>query len=177
MRKIAFTTRKIVLYGLGCALFVVVGCVLPIPIPNTTAHIDLGYVVMAIFAYLYGPIAGGLIGGMGRFLEDMILFGSIGSPGWLIASILMGMLIGLTFKFTQKGDNPQIALMIQIILILIINAVLLIGLSPFISSLWHGVPYITKLPSGLSAFLTNSFAIIVIGIPIGRILEKMLKKS
>lgn len=56
MKKSLFTTRMITLYGLGIALFVVLGCVAPIPIPNTTAHIDLGYVVMAVFAYLFGGI-------------------------------------------------------------------------------------------------------------------------
>lgn len=176
MNKQGFSTKQIALYGMGTALFVVVGCVIPIPIPNTTAHIDLGYMVMAVFAYMYGPIAGALVGGLGRFIEDMILYGSIGSPGWLIASILMGFFIGLTFSHTKKMKNQKVALLFQIIFILIINAILLIGLAPFVSSLWHGVPYILKMPSGISAFVTNCIAIIVIGIPLSHAVERIVKK-
>lgn len=172
MNNKVFTVKQIAFYAMGIALFVVVGCMLPIHIPNTTAHIDLGYMVMAVFAYLFGPVAGALVGGMGRFMEDMILFGSIGSPGWLISSICMGFFIGLTFSRTKRMSNKKIASAIQIICILIINAIFLIGVSPFISSLWHSVPYITKLPSGISAFLTNCIAIIVLGIPLGKALEK-----
>ena len=176
MKKSVFTTKMIVTYAMGIALFVAIGCVIPIPIPNTTAHIDLGYMVMTVFAYLYGPIGGVLVGGFGRFLEDMILYGSIGSPGWLIASILMGFLIGMTFSLTQKLSKRKLAFVIQVISILIINAILLIGLAPFVSSLWHGVPYVVKMPSGISAFITNSIAIIAIGIPISLVLEKTFKK-
>ncbi len=175
MKDKVISVKRITLYAIGIALFVAVGCVLPLPIPNTTAHVDLGYMVMAVFAYLLGPVAGAIIGGMGRFIEDMILYGSIGSPGWLIASICMGLFIGLTFSRTKKIPNQKLALVIQVALILVINAVFLIGLSPFVSSLWHGVPYVAKLPSGISAFLTNCIAIIVLGLPVAKILERLLK--
>lgn len=172
MKNGLFTTKRIALYGLGIALFVVLGCTAPIPIPNTTAHIDLGYVVMAVFAYLYGGIPGLIVGAGGRFMEDMILFGSIGSPGWLIASACMGLFIGMIFQRTKKMEDKKVAVMINVVAILVINAVFLIGLSPFISSLWHGVPYVAKVPSGVSAFLTNCIAIIVLGMPLGMYLEK-----
>ena len=49
--------QKITVYAVGAALFVAVGCLIPIPIPNTKAHVDLGYAIMMIFAYLFGPVA------------------------------------------------------------------------------------------------------------------------
>lgn len=177
MEKRKSLIKETVLYGIGAALFLVIGCTLPIPIPNTTAHIDLGYVVMGVYAFFYGPIAGAVVGGLGRFLEDIVLFGSIGSPGWLIASICMGLLIGLVFKKTRKLSNIKIATTIQIFSILLINAIFLIGLAPFISSMWNGVPYLAKLPSGISAFATNSIAIICVAIPIANTLKRILPKQ
>lgn len=176
MEKKLSVTQKITVYGLGAALFVVVGCALPIPIPNTTAHIDLGYAIMAIFAYLFGPVAGLLVGGVGRFLEDMVLFGSIGSPGWLIASICVGFLTGLIAKLRNKPLNSFVYTMVLVFGVLIINAVFLVAFAPFISSLWNGVPYIAKLPSGVSAFITNSIAMLAIGFPVAKILEKNIGK-
>lgn len=172
MKNQLFTTKRLALYGLGIALFVVIGCVAPLPIPNTTAHIDLGYTVMAVFAYLYGGIPGLLVGAGGRFVEDMILYGSIGSPGWLIASACMGLFIGMTFNATKKLSNKKLAISLDVLAILVINAIFLIGLAPFVSSLWNGVPYVAKLPSGISAFLCNCIAIIVLGMPLGMLLEK-----
>lgn len=172
MNKKLSKIQSIAVYAMGAALFVVVGCALPIPIPNTTAHIDLGYAVMSIFAYLFGPIAGLAVGGLGRFLEDMILFGSIGSPGWLIASICIGLLIGFIFKWSKQRGKSTVCKIISLLCILLVNAVFLIGFAPFISSIWNGVPYVAKLPSGISAFITNSISIIVIGLPIAKILEK-----
>ena len=176
MKRGTFTVRQITLYAAGIALFVVVGCMIPIPIPNTSAHIDLGYTIMAIYAYLFGPIAGLLVGGFGRFLEDMILFGSIGSPGWLIASFSMGFLLGLIFRYTKQMKNQTVATTLAVLGTLIVNAVFLIGFAPFISSLWNGVPYVAKLPSGISAFATNSVAIAVLGMPLGKLLEKIAGK-
>ena len=172
MKTNLFTTKRIALYGLGIALFVAIGCVAPITITNTTAHIDLGYTVMAVFAYLYGGIPGLIVGAGGRFMEDMILYGSIGSPGWLIASACMGLFTGMTFDATKKLSNKKIAIVLNVLAILVINAIFLIGLAPFVSSLWNGVPYVAKLPSGISAFLCNCIAIIVLGMPIGMLLEK-----
>ena len=172
MRK--FSALEITIYGLGAAMFVVVGCCFPIPITGTTAHIDLGYMIMAVFAYLFGPIAGMLVGGLGRFIEDMILFGSIGSPGWLIASICMGFLTGIIFGWTKKFNRNWTKLLVNVSGILVVNAVFLVGFAPWVSSMWNGVPYVAKLPSGVWAFITNDIAMIVLGLPLALMLEKVV---
>lgn len=164
---------EITTYGLGAALFVVVGCCFPLPIAGTTAHVDLGYMIMAVYAYLFGPIAGMVVGGLGRFIEDMILFGSIGSPGWLIASICMGFFTGVLFSHTKKFKNNWTKTMTNVTGILVVNAIFLIGFAPWVSSMWNGVPYVAKVPSGVWAFITNDIAMIVLGIPLATILEKV----
>ena len=176
MKKDLSLTQKITTYAIGSALFVVIGCSIPISIPNTSAHIDLGYAVMMIYAYLFGPIAGFVVGGLGRFLEDMILFGSIGSPGWLISSFSIGLLSGVILKLRYKVKNHTYFTIISALCVLIVNAIFLIGFAPFISSIWNGVPYLAKLPSGIAAFITNSVSMLLIGLPIAKILEKIVPK-
>ncbi len=59
MKKLSVKT--VVAIGIGAALFFVLGKVsIPTPVPNT--YISLQYAVQAVFAALFGPIAGLLIG-------------------------------------------------------------------------------------------------------------------
>ena len=61
---------QVVAIGIGAALFFVLGrfVAIPSPVPNTS--INLQYAVLAVFAVLYGPIAGALIGAIGHVLVD-----------------------------------------------------------------------------------------------------------
>ena len=69
MKKMSIKT--VVAVGIGAALFFVLARFVSIPsgIPNTS--ICLQYAVLALFAILYGPVAGGLIGFIGHTLGDL----------------------------------------------------------------------------------------------------------
>ena len=55
MKKLS--VKSVVAIGIGAALFFVLGKVaIPSPVPNT--NISLQYAVQAVFATLFGPIAG-----------------------------------------------------------------------------------------------------------------------
>jgi len=92
----SISIRTIVAIGIGAALFFVLGrfVSIPSPIPNTTINIQ--YAVLAVFAIIYGPVAGLLIGLIGHTLIDL----SWGSPwwSWIIASVVFGVLVGLASK-------------------------------------------------------------------------------
>lgn len=100
--KMKFTTKQITVHAIGMALYVVVGCLVPIRIPNSQAFIDLGYTIMTVYAYIFGPVAGLLIGAIGRILVDVTMYGGLGTPGWLIASALIGYLGGFILKKGSK---------------------------------------------------------------------------
>ncbi len=177
MNKATFTVKKIFLYGLGCILFGLVGFATSAPVYSIAPHPNWAYIVLTVFAYLYGPVAGAMIGAFGTFLSDQMVFGVISDLGWLISSTFIGLLIGLTFSYTRRINKRIVALLAQIILILVINAILLIGIKPFISSAWVGLPYVAILHSSVSTFWVNSFVVIVFGIPIGKFLEKKFSKK
>lgn len=55
MKKLS--VKSVVAIGIGAALFFVLGKIsIPTPVPNT--YISLQYAVQAVFAMLFGPIAG-----------------------------------------------------------------------------------------------------------------------
>lgn len=96
MKKMSVKT--VVAIGIGAALFFVLGrfVAIPVPfIPNTTFNLQYG--ILGLFAAMFGPIAGLLIGFVGHTLIDL----SWGSPwwSWIIASACFGLLCGL---FTSK---------------------------------------------------------------------------
>ncbi|GGF78390.1 UPF0397 protein [Paenibacillus albidus] len=100
----ALSIKTIVAIGIGSALFVILGRFGSIPsgIPNT--NIETTYALLALFALLYGPAAGLLIGLIGHTLKDAILYGS---PwfSWVIASAIAGLIIGLLTRTIAIHDG------------------------------------------------------------------------
>ncbi|MGT2667001.1 ECF-type riboflavin transporter substrate-binding protein [Streptococcus rifensis] len=89
--------KTVVAIGIGAALFFLIGRFISIPtgIPNT--NIQLQYAVLALFAVLYGPVAGFLIAFLGATLID---FTAYGSPwwSWIFAAGIFGLILGLVGK-------------------------------------------------------------------------------
>lgn len=95
--KKLFSIKTIVAIGIGAAVFIILGRFVSIPtgIPNT--EVQTAYAFLALMAVIYGPIAGLSIGFIGHVLKDIICYGS---PwfSWIIASAVVGGLIGLAWK-------------------------------------------------------------------------------
>ena len=96
--------KTIVAIGIGAAVFMILGRFGAIPsgIPNT--NIETSYAFLALMSVLYGPIAGISIGFIGHALKDLVFFGS---PwfSWVIASAVVGLIIGLSWKKLKVNDG------------------------------------------------------------------------
>ena len=104
MKKLS--VKSVVAIGIGAALFFVLGKVaIPSPVPNT--NISLQYAIEAVFATLFGPIAGVVIGFIGHTLIDATSYGPWWS--WIIASAFVGLVIGLlTMKMNvEEGIDSK----------------------------------------------------------------------
>ncbi|QAY66966.1 ECF-type riboflavin transporter substrate-binding protein [Paenibacillus protaetiae] len=100
----SLSIHKVVAIGIGSALFVILGRFGSIPSGVPDTNIETTYALLAIFALLYGPYAGLLIGLIGHTLKDAIFYGS---PwfSWVIASGVVGLLIGLLTRGIRIGDG------------------------------------------------------------------------
>lgn len=101
MRNSSFLSIKnIVAIGIGSAVFLVLGRFGSIPtgIPNT--NLEVAYAFLALMAIIYGPVSGFLIGFIGHALKDMLFYGT---PwfSWVIASAVVGLIVGLSYKFVD----------------------------------------------------------------------------
>ena len=98
------TTRTIVATGLGAALFMLLFMYVKVPSPIPETSLQTAYGLVALFAVLFGPIAGGLIAFIGHALSDALQYGS---PwwSWVIASGICGFAYGLAYKKTGVEEG------------------------------------------------------------------------
>ena len=58
------STKKICITAIGISLFVVLSLCLQVPVFENY-YLCLGYVVMTVFCYYFGPLSGMAVGGLG----------------------------------------------------------------------------------------------------------------
>ena len=75
------TTKYITLNGIGIALFVALIMCLQVPVFENY-YLCLGYVVMMVYCYKFGPIPGAITGTLGVIIHCVLTSGLRGMPGW-----------------------------------------------------------------------------------------------
>ena len=90
--------------GIFSALICILTMIISIPIPATSGFINIGDAGVMITGLLFGPIIGGIAGGVGSSLADIFLGYTIYAPATLIIKGLEGFLVGLIAN-PKKGDS------------------------------------------------------------------------
>lgn len=93
-------TRSTCLTALGIALYVCVSMLLKIPTGVGHLSLDLGYIVLAVYCYIYGGVSGAIVGSCGCFLVSLISTGWI-AIGWPLGNLLIGALCGIVYSRTR----------------------------------------------------------------------------
>ncbi|MCL6460035.1 MAG: ECF-type riboflavin transporter substrate-binding protein [Gorillibacterium sp.] len=159
-----FSVNTIVAIGIGSALFVILGRFGSIPSGIPSTNIETTYALLALFALLYGPLAGLLIGLIGHTLKDAIFYGS---PwfSWVIASALVGLIIGLAARRIQLHDGEFT--MKDIILFniyqIIANAIAWFAIAPTLDILIYAEPANKVYTQGLVAGFSNIVTVAILG--------------
>ncbi len=109
---------KIALAAIFAALvFAVTSQIPPIAIPATSGYFNLGETIIYIAALLFGPVTGGLSGGIGSMLGDLYLGFAQFAPGTLVIKGLEGAIVGLLNRKLQKRiSNLTICLTISVVI-------------------------------------------------------------
>ena len=102
------------------AVFATLVCVatltLVISIPATTGYFNLGEIVIYTAALLFGPLVGGIAGGAGAAIADMIGFAHF-APGTLIIKGFEGAIVGFLYtKIQKRTGNPNISAILSVII-------------------------------------------------------------
>lgn len=156
--------KTIVAIGIGAAVFMILGRFGSIPtgIPNT--NIETSYAFLALMAVIYGPIAGFSIGIIGHTLKDLVFFGS---PwfSWVIASGMVGLIIGLSAKRLKinGGIFEKREIVIFNIYQILANAVAWLFVAPTLDILIYAEPANKVYLQGAIAGISNSVTVGILG--------------
>jgi energy-coupling factor transport system substrate-specific component len=157
-------TKTIVATGLGAAIFTLLFMYVKVPSPVPSTSFQTAYGVSALFATLFGPIAGALIAFIGHALSDALQYGS---PwwSWVIASGVAGFIFGFAFKRTSVEDGQfggKDILTFNIIQV-IGNIAAWVVVAPVLDILIYQEPTNLVFTQGITAALMNSISAGVIG--------------
>lgn len=162
MKKMSVKT--VVAIGIGAALFFVLGRFVAIPVPfvpNTTFNLQYG--ILGLFAAMFGPIAGLLIGFIGHTLIDL----SWGSPwwSWIIASTCFGLIVGLLTKKLdlESGVFGKKEILTFNISQVIAHAISWLVVAPGLDVLIYAEPFSKVITQGVTATILNSIATGIVG--------------
>lgn len=159
MKKLS--VKSVVAIGIGAALFFVLGKIsIPTPVPNT--YISLQYAIQAVFATLFGPIAGLLIGFIGHTLIDVTSYGPWWS--WIIASAFAGLVIGLITMKMDINEGLDTKKMIRFNVAQVIAHLLSWGVvAPILDIVIYAEPVEKLFAQGLMAGAANIITTGVVG--------------
>ncbi len=94
--------QKLLVYlALMSALCCVATMVIPIPTP-TGGYLNAGDIIVVFSALLAGPLYGGIIGGVGSGLADVLGGYVLYAPGTLVVKGLAAVITGLIFRASKK---------------------------------------------------------------------------
>ena len=159
MKKLS--VKSVVAIGIGAALFFVLGKIsIPTPVSNT--YISLQYAIQAVFATLFGPIAGLLIGFIGHTLIDATSYGPWWS--WIIASAFAGLVIGLITLKMDLSDGLDAKKLIRFNVAQIVAHLLAWGVvAPVLDIVIYAEPVEKLFAQGLMAAIANIITTGVVG--------------
>ncbi|RMC56284.1 ECF transporter S component [Lactobacillus sp. ESL0260] len=99
LRENDFSLKRLVLLALLTAINVVISRIFIIPMPLTHGNINLCDAIIYLVALLFGPVAGGVVGGLSGFLLDLL--GGYGQ--FMLFSLVVhgleGFFVGLVFRY------------------------------------------------------------------------------
>jgi energy-coupling factor transport system substrate-specific component len=161
-RKI-ISVRTVVAIGIGAALVFVLMRFVAVPsgVPNT--NLNLAAAITAIFAAIFGPLAGLFIAFIGHTITDLTWGGVWWS--WVIADGVFGLLAGLFWKLygIEEGNFGVRNCVIFNVVQIAANAVCWIGIAPALDILIYQEPADKVFLQGLVAAGLNAVVILILG--------------
>jgi len=163
MGKKVVSIKTVVAIGIGAALMFVLMRFVAIPsgVPNT--NINFGIAILSIFAAIFGPVAGLLIGFIGHTLTDLTWGGVWWS--WVIADAIYGFLVGLfwkAFKIEEGGFRATQAALFNVVQI-VANLIAWAVIAPTLDILIYQEPANKVYLQGLVAGVANIAVVLILG--------------
>ena len=168
MDKKFISVKTVVAIGIGAALMFVLMRYVAVPTGIPNVNINLGIAVLAIFAAIFGPIAGFLIGLIGHTLVDLT-WGCGVWWSWVISSALFGCAVGLFSKYfnIEDGEFGLRQCLIFNGVQIGVNALVWGVIAPTLDILIYSEPADKVYLQGIVAGASNMVVVLVLGSLLG----------
>jgi uncharacterized membrane protein len=167
--------KKTCITGIGIALFVVLALCLQVPVFENY-YLCLGYVVMTIFCYYFGPVSGMAVGGLGVVIYCLLINGLRGMPGWAVGNLVIGLIVGIVCKLTMNLKNKTVRHIIIGVAIVISVAVAMLGVKSLVEALLYTQPMAIRIAKNIYAFVADT-VVMIISLPICVSLKGVVTKA
>lgn len=159
--------KNIAYTAMGVALYVVLSMALKIPFPVGHLALDLGYIVLAVYAYRFGPFSAAIVGGAGCCLVSLLASGWF-PIGWIAGNIF----IGLTVGFFANKSHPIVAAVSSVPAVFIGIAIIKTAIECWL----YAIPLEVKFAKNMVAFIADAI-VLLSGCIFATILQKRLDKK
>ena len=168
------TTRKISLTAMGIALFVVLALCLQVPVFENY-YLCLGYVVVMVFCYYFGPVSGLITGSLGVVIYCLLINGLRGMPGWAAGNLIIGWMVGTVCKVTRHMQKIWLRNVLLVVTIVASVALGILGVKSLVEVILYAQPMALRMAKNIYAF-TADVCILVFSLPICASLKPVVIK-
>jgi energy-coupling factor transport system substrate-specific component len=164
MDKKLISVKTVVAIVIGSALMFVLMRFLQIPLGVLHTYLNLGIVILSVFAAIFGPIAGLLIGFIGHTLTDLT-----GGEGvwwsWVIADAFYGFAVGFFWKLykIEEGEFDIMQVLIFNGIQIAANLLAWAAIAPILDILIYHEPSDSSFYQGLIAAALNIGVVLILG--------------
>lgn len=154
-------TKYICTTAIGIAIYCALSMSIRIPLGIGHISVDLGYIVLAVYAYNIGGISAAIVGGCSAAVIS-ILTGWF-SLEWVLANVSIGLICG---RFYERSNTKR-ATFWNVSLTVLAVAIGMLVIKTSVSCWMWSIPLLVKLPKSIAAWVTDSI-VMCIAIPIAR---------
>ena len=167
-------TKKLCLMAVGIALFVALSLCLQVPVFENY-YLCLGYVVMAVYCYSFGTVAGTVVGCLGVVLYCLLISGLRGMPGWTLGNLVIGIILGLTFRVTKPMKSVPLKAVINAAAIVAATALGILVVKSETECLLYAQPFLVRAAKNIYAFVAD-IVVLLVSLPVCMTLDKVAAK-
>lgn len=166
------TTRKICLTAMGIALFVVLTMCLQVPVFENY-YLCLGYVVMMVFCFYFGPFSSVIVGTLGVVLYCLLSSGLRGMPGWAIGNVVIALSVSFACRYTAGLKKIWMRSLILLGVIVIATAAGILGVKSLVEMILYAQPFLLRAVKNTYAFVAD-IVVMTVSIPVCIKLETVI---
>jgi uncharacterized membrane protein len=159
---------------MGTALFVVLTLCLQVPVFENY-YLCLGYVVMMVFCFYFGPFSSVIVGTLGVILYCLLTSGLRGMPGWAAGNIVIALAVSITCKYTAGLKKRWIRYLILMAVIIASTAIAILGVKSLVEMILYAQPFLLRAVKNVYAFVAD-IMVMTVSLPVCEKLEGVIRK-